>query len=61
MRRALDLARKAEGRTRPNPAVGAVIVKNGEIIGEGYHRRAGEPHAEIHAIREAGDRRNNFV
>jgi len=56
MRRALDLARKAEGRTRPNPAVGAVIVKNGEIIGEGYHRRAGEPHAEIHAIREAGDR-----
>lgn len=50
MRRALDLAEKGSGSTRPNPLVGAVIVKNGRIIGEGWHERAGEPHAEINAI-----------
>lgn len=55
MARALELARRGLGRTSPNPVVGAVIVKNGEIIGEGYHRRAGTPHAEIHALNEAGD------
>ncbi|WP_225897257.1 bifunctional diaminohydroxyphosphoribosylaminopyrimidine deaminase/5-amino-6-(5-phosphoribosylamino)uracil reductase RibD [Desulfuromonas sp. AOP6] len=54
MTRALILARTAEGRTRPNPAVGAVIVCSGMIVGEGFHRRAGEPHAEINALRQAG-------
>ena len=55
MSRALDLARQAEGRTRPNPAVGAVIVRQGGVVGEGYHHRAGEPHAEINALRQAGE------
>lgn len=54
MRRALELARMARGRTSPNPMVGAVIVKNGEIVGEGWHQMAGTPHAEIHALRQAG-------
>jgi diaminohydroxyphosphoribosylaminopyrimidine deaminase/5-amino-6-(5-phosphoribosylamino)uracil reductase len=53
MRRALDLARLGEGRTRPNPPVGAVIVNAGQIVGEGYHAAAGEAHAEIHALRQA--------
>lgn len=53
MRRALSLARRAFGRTSPNPMVGAVIVSGGTVIGEGYHRRAGEPHAEVEAIRNA--------
>jgi len=51
---ALDLARKGLGRTSPNPCVGAVIVRDGRIIGSGYHRRAGTPHAEVHALRQAG-------
>lgn len=55
MRQAIDLARLGEGRTRPNPAVGALIVKDGEIVGRGYHPKAGQPHAEIFALREAGD------
>ncbi len=50
MRRCLDLAGKAEGRTYPNPMVGAVIVHDDKIIGEGYHLGAGEPHAEVNAI-----------
>lgn len=50
MRRALSLARKAVGCTRPNPPVGAVVVKNGRIIGEGFHSCAGEPHAEVIAL-----------
>ncbi|MEA3544464.1 MAG: bifunctional diaminohydroxyphosphoribosylaminopyrimidine deaminase/5-amino-6-(5-phosphoribosylamino)uracil reductase RibD [Thermodesulfobacteriota bacterium] len=54
MQRALDLARQGEGRTAPNPPVGAVIVKAGEIVGEGFHPQAGEPHAEIFALRQAG-------
>jgi len=54
MRRALELAAQARGRTSPNPMVGAVIVKAGEIVGEGYHHKAGTPHAEIHAINNAG-------
>jgi diaminohydroxyphosphoribosylaminopyrimidine deaminase/5-amino-6-(5-phosphoribosylamino)uracil reductase len=53
MKRALSLARKGEGRTSPNPMVGAVIVKKGCIIGEGYHRKFGENHAEINAINSA--------
>lgn len=56
MRRALDLAALALGRTSPNPVVGAVVVKDGQIIGEGYHQKAGTPHAEVHALRQAGDR-----
>lgn len=55
MRRALALAEQARGRTSPNPMVGAVLVKDGRIVGEGYHRRAGEPHAEIEALRAAGE------
>ena len=55
MREALRIARNAEGRTSPNPLVGAVIVKDGKIIAEGWHRQAGTPHAEIHALNMAGD------
>ena len=53
MRRALRLARKGAGRVSPNPLVGAVIVKEGRIIGEGWHQRCGENHAEINAIQSA--------
>ncbi len=49
MQRCLELARRALGRTSPNPLVGAVVVKDGEIVGEGFHPRAGEPHAEVFA------------
>ena len=52
MRLALRLARRGYGRTSPNPMVGAVLVRNEKIIGRGWHRRAGEPHAEIEAIRD---------
>jgi diaminohydroxyphosphoribosylaminopyrimidine deaminase / 5-amino-6-(5-phosphoribosylamino)uracil reductase len=55
MRRCLELARRALGRTSPNPLVGAVVVKDGEIIGEGFHPRAGEPHAEVFALKAAGE------
>jgi diaminohydroxyphosphoribosylaminopyrimidine deaminase/5-amino-6-(5-phosphoribosylamino)uracil reductase len=55
MKRALELASKARGRTSPNPLVGAVIVKKGRIIAEGYHRKAGTAHAEIVALKKAGD------
>ena len=53
MERALRLARKTCGQTSPNPLVGAVLVKNGRLIGEGFHHRAGQPHAEIEALRDA--------
>jgi diaminohydroxyphosphoribosylaminopyrimidine deaminase/5-amino-6-(5-phosphoribosylamino)uracil reductase len=56
MARALELASRARGRTSPNPMVGAVLVREGEIVGEGFHPRAGEPHAEIFALQAAGDR-----
>jgi len=56
MARALRLARRALGRTSPNPAVGAVVVKDGRVVGQGYHRRAGWPHAEVEALRRAGAR-----
>ena len=54
MRLALDLAKQGKGRTAPNPCVGAVIVKNGEVVGTGWHRKAGTPHAEVHALAAAG-------
>ncbi len=54
--RALDLAGKGTGRTFPNPLVGAVIVSGGKIEGEGYHARAGGPHAEVEAIKSAGSK-----
>ena len=55
MARALQLAENGLYSTSPNPRVGCVIVRNGTIIGEGWHERAGEPHAEIHALRKAGE------
>ena len=55
MQHALDLARRAKGRTSPNPLVGAVIVKDGKVIGEGYHQKAGTPHAEVHALNATGE------
>jgi len=58
MRRALELAAKALGRTSPNPLVGCVIVKDNAIVGEGFHHKAGTPHAEIHALASAGDQAN---
>lgn len=56
MTRAYHLAMKGRGRTSPNPMVGAVVVKNGRVIGEGWHARCGGPHAEVMAIRQAGAR-----
>jgi diaminohydroxyphosphoribosylaminopyrimidine deaminase/5-amino-6-(5-phosphoribosylamino)uracil reductase len=56
MRRCLDLAGRAEGMTYPNPVVGAVIVFNGLIIGEGYHQKSGKPHAEVNAIESVTDK-----
>lgn len=55
MARALELAEHGRGTTSPNPLVGCVLVRDGAIVGEGYHRRAGEDHAEIVALRDAGD------
>jgi len=56
MRRALALAQQGWGQTAPNPMVGAVVVRDGAIVGEGYHARFGEPHAEQVALKAAGDR-----
>src|SRR2546423_931124 len=56
MRRALALAEKSRGRVNPNPMVGCVIVKNGRIVGEGFHEKFGGPHAEVLALRRAGRR-----
>src|SRR5262245_9613814 len=50
LQQTLDLAKKAQGWANPNPMVGAVIVKNGKVIGRGYHRKAGGPHAEVEAL-----------
>jgi diaminohydroxyphosphoribosylaminopyrimidine deaminase/5-amino-6-(5-phosphoribosylamino)uracil reductase len=55
MRRALSLARKGWGQTAPNPLVGAVVVRDGHVVGEGYHERYGGPHAEVNALRAAGE------
>jgi diaminohydroxyphosphoribosylaminopyrimidine deaminase/5-amino-6-(5-phosphoribosylamino)uracil reductase len=54
MRLAVREARKGQGRTSPNPCVGAVVVNNGKLVGKGYHHQAGTPHAEVHALNAAG-------
>ena len=59
MRRCIALAQTATGRTAPNPLVGCVITQGNEIVGEGFHPKAGEPHAEVFALRAAGDRAKN--
>ncbi|EKQ69390.1 diaminohydroxyphosphoribosylaminopyrimidine deaminase [Leptolyngbyaceae cyanobacterium JSC-12] len=56
MQRCLELAKRATGKTAPNPLVGCVVVQGETIVGQGFHPRAGEPHAEVFALREAGDR-----
>lgn len=55
MRMALNLAKKGVGKTSPNPAVGCVIVRDGAVVGTGWHKKAGTPHAEVHALRAAGE------
>src|SRR6476620_7562950 len=56
MRRALALAERGWGQTAPNPLVGAVVVRDDVVVGEGWHARYGAPHAEVEALRNAGDR-----
>jgi diaminohydroxyphosphoribosylaminopyrimidine deaminase / 5-amino-6-(5-phosphoribosylamino)uracil reductase len=56
LERALELAERGRGTTHPNPVVGAVVVRAGEVVGEGWHERKGEPHAEVNALRAAGER-----
>src|SRR5690606_17514883 len=56
MRRAIELAGNGAGKVSPNPLVGCVIVHNGRIIGEGWHQRYGEPHAEVNAIASVRDK-----
>ncbi|MDO9534580.1 MAG: bifunctional diaminohydroxyphosphoribosylaminopyrimidine deaminase/5-amino-6-(5-phosphoribosylamino)uracil reductase RibD [Bacillota bacterium] len=58
---ALDLARQGFGKTNPNPMVGAVLVKSGEVVGTGFHKKAGDLHAEIVALREAGEKARGAV
>ena len=63
MARAIELAKKGRYTTTPNPNVGCVLVKNNEVVGEGYHAKAGQGHAEVNAITMAGDktqRRNSL-
>jgi diaminohydroxyphosphoribosylaminopyrimidine deaminase / 5-amino-6-(5-phosphoribosylamino)uracil reductase len=61
MRRAIELARKGWGQTAPNPMVGAVLVRDDVVVGEGYHARFGEEHAEVRAIAAAGDRARGAI
>jgi deoxycytidylate deaminase len=56
MRRAIELAAQATGKTSPNPCVGCVIVVNGTVVGEGWHEKAGSAHAEVNALKMAGVR-----
>jgi diaminohydroxyphosphoribosylaminopyrimidine deaminase/5-amino-6-(5-phosphoribosylamino)uracil reductase len=56
LERALELAERGRGTTHPNPVVGAVLVRDGEVVGEGWHERKGGPHAEVVALAAAGDR-----
>lgn len=55
MQLAIELALRGQGRTAPNPPVGAVLVQQGQVVGKGFHPKAGEPHAEIFALRQAAD------
>jgi diaminohydroxyphosphoribosylaminopyrimidine deaminase / 5-amino-6-(5-phosphoribosylamino)uracil reductase len=55
LQRALELAERGRGSTKPNPVVGAVLVRNGEVVGEGWHERVGGPHAEVVALEQAGE------
>uniref|UniRef100_A0A0D3FSM2 CMP/dCMP-type deaminase domain-containing protein n=1 Tax=Oryza barthii TaxID=65489 RepID=A0A0D3FSM2_9ORYZ len=59
IRRCVELARKAAGHTSPNPMVGCVVVRGGRVVGEGFHPEAGQPHAEVFALRDAGDLAEN--
>ncbi len=61
MQRCLKLARKGEGKVNPNPMVGCIIVRDGKIVGEGYHKAFGGPHAEIHALKHAGKKTNGAI
>jgi len=61
IQRALQLAELGRGKTSPNPLVGAVIVRDGRIVGDGYHHQAGTPHAEVHALRDAGKKAGGAV
>jgi diaminohydroxyphosphoribosylaminopyrimidine deaminase / 5-amino-6-(5-phosphoribosylamino)uracil reductase len=56
LERALELAERGRGTTHPNPVVGAVVVRAGEVVGQGWHERKGEPHAEVNALAAAGER-----
>jgi diaminohydroxyphosphoribosylaminopyrimidine deaminase / 5-amino-6-(5-phosphoribosylamino)uracil reductase len=56
LERALELAERGRGTTRPNPVVGAVVIRDGEVVGEGWHERRGGPHAEVVALEAAGER-----
>lgn len=60
MKKAISLARKGDGHTSPNPMVGALLVKNGNIIGKGYHKKAGLPHAEIEAFKDARKKKKSI-
>src|SRR5438552_18970631 len=55
MRRALELAERGRGAVEPNPLVGAVVVRDGRAVGEGWHQRFGEAHAEVNALAQAGE------
>lgn len=59
MKIALKLALKGQGFTSPNPMVGAIVVKDGKILGKGYHQAAGKVHAEVNAINDAGSAAKN--
>jgi diaminohydroxyphosphoribosylaminopyrimidine deaminase/5-amino-6-(5-phosphoribosylamino)uracil reductase len=61
MQRALALARRGEGLTRPNPPVGAVLVQDGKIIAEGFHKKAGSPHAEVNCLKSAIGNRQSAI
>ena len=61
MEMALEFALKGRGTTSPNPMVGCIIVKRGRIVGKGWHKKAGEPHAEVGALREAGKKAKDSI
>lgn len=61
MKKAFSLAKRGAGNTSPNPLVGAVVVKNGDIVGQGYHKQYGGPHAEVFALEQAGGRAKGAV